>query len=222
MQRRGFAGGGRAKLLPSRRLVRFSRSGPKTGTSKLIVTIFGAASLLLLVSFAPPPDPAAPNPQLLYLPVGFEAPGEPVALTTPPPPPPPTPGQALRDGVLIVVSLSSQRLFVFRKGEPWASTPVSTGVPGKPTPVGSFPILQKQVWHRSTLYSDAPMPYMQRITWGGIALHAGHVTGRPASHGCIRLPAGFAKKLYAITDSTSVVVITRERLRSADDARERG
>ncbi len=138
----------------------------------------------------------------------------------PSPPPPPTPQEALRDGVLIVVSLSSQHAFVFKKGEAWDSTPVSTGKPGNDTPEGIFPILQKKVLHRSTLYDDAPMPYMQRLTWDGVALHAGRVPGYPASHGCIRLPKAFAKKLYEVTNfSSTVVVVTEKPLASAKEAR---
>lgn len=138
----------------------------------------------------------------------------------PPPPPPPTPQEALRDGVLVVVSLSSQHAFVFKKGEAWDSTPVSTGKPGNDTPEGIFPILQKKVLHRSTLYDDAPMPYMQRLTWDGVALHAGRVPGYPASHGCIRLPKAFAKKLYEVTNfSSTVVVVTEKPLASAKEAR---
>jgi hypothetical protein len=132
----------------------------------------------------------------------------------------PTPGEALKCGVLIVVSIPSQRLFVFKDGGVWGSTPVSTGRPGHGTPTGTFSILQKQVHHRSTLYSGAPMPYMQRLTWGGVALHAGHVTGRPASHGCIRLPWDFARKLYGVTNpaSTAVMVVGRP-LEYAEQAR---
>jgi lipoprotein-anchoring transpeptidase ErfK/SrfK len=80
--------------------------------------------------------------------------------------------------------------------------------------------LQKKVLHRSTLYDDAPMPYMQRLTWDGVALHAGRVPGYPASHGCIRLPKAFAKELYGITNfSSTVVVITEKPLASAKEAR---
>lgn len=122
-------------------------------------------------------------------------------------------------GVLIVVSLPSQRAFVFKDGMPWGSSRVSTGKRGKPTPVGRFTILEKRLMHRSTKYSNAPMPYMQRITWQGVALHAGHVPGFPASHGCIRLPRGFAKSLYALTNNSSVVVVTSRRADSAKEAR---
>lgn len=75
--------------------------------------------------------------------------------------------------------------------------------------------------HRSNLYDDAPMPYMQRLTWGGVALHAGRVPGYPASHGCIRLPGGFAKKLYGITRfNSTIVIVAGEPLASAKDALE--
>lgn len=127
------------------------------------------------------------------------------------PPPVPTAEQALRDGVLIVVSLKSQQLFVFRDGQPWASSKVSTGKKGHETPTGGFPILQKKVHHRSNLYSNAPMPYMQRLTWDGVALHAGRIPGYPASHGCIRLPTDFAQDLYKITNFTSTVVIVTDK-----------
>lgn len=113
----------------------------------------------------------------------------------------------MRSGVLIVVSKASQRMFVFKDGQPWQSAPVSTGKPGHSTPEGVFPILQKAVRHRSNLYSNAPMPYMQRLTWGGIAIHAGALPGYPASHGCIRLPYAFARSLYALTQTSSTTVI---------------
>jgi hypothetical protein len=132
----------------------------------------------------------------------------------------PSPGEALAKGVLVVVSIPSQKLFVFKDGIAWGSTTVSTGRAGHGTPAGVFPILQKHVRHRSNLYNNASMPYMQRLTWGGVALHAGHVTGRPASHGCIRMPWGFARNLYAITNPASTsVLIVREPLQYAEAAR---
>jgi lipoprotein-anchoring transpeptidase ErfK/SrfK len=143
-----------------------------------------------------------------------------VAIVEAMPPPIPTAEEALRDGVLIVVSIKSQQLFVFRDGQPWASSKVSTGKKGHETPTGEFPILQKKVHHRSNLYSNAPMPYMQRLTWDGVALHAGRIPGYPASHGCIRLPSDFAQDLYKITDFTStVVIVTDKPVASAQAAR---
>ena len=141
-------------------------------------------------------------------------------LTESPPPPPPTARAALAGGILIVVSIPSQNAFVFKNGEMWDSSAVSTGKPGKATPTGEFPILQKKKHHRSTLYDDAPMPYMQRITWDGVALHAGRVPGYPASQGCIRFPAAFAEKLYKITNfSSTVVLVTDKPVGSAQQAR---
>jgi lipoprotein-anchoring transpeptidase ErfK/SrfK len=126
-------------------------------------------------------------------------------------------------GVLIVVSLASQTAFVFKDGELWGSSAVSTGRKGRRTPTGRYTILEKQVHHRSRTYDNAPMPYMQRLTWGGVALHAGHVTGRPASHGCIRLPRSFAKKLYNLTDfGSTTVVVTDKKARSSDEALKAG
>lgn len=110
--------------------------------------------------------------------------------------------------ILIVVSLEAQRAYVYRNGLPIGVATVSTGKEGHNTPTGVFTILQKQVDHRSNLYDDAPMPFMQRLTWSGIALHAGNLPGYPASHGCIRLPLGFAKLLYGVTRLGLTVVIT--------------
>ena len=108
----------------------------------------------------------------------------------------------------IVISLADQRAYVFRGQDVVAVSTVSSGKQGKETPVGVFTILQKNVEHKSNLYSAAPMPYMQRLTWDGIALHAGKNPGYAASHGCIRLPMAFAKKLYAATATGAVVEVT--------------
>jgi len=112
--------------------------------------------------------------------------------------------------VLVVVSLATQRAIVYRNGVPIGVSTVSTGKKGYETPTGVFTILQKHVVHRSNLYDDAPMPFMQRLTWRGIALHAGSLPGFPASHGCIRLPLKFAKLLYGVTKLGLTVVITND------------
>lgn len=109
---------------------------------------------------------------------------------------------------LIIINLKSQRAVLYRNGVPIGASTVSTGRPGYQTPTGVFTILQKQVEHYSSTYDNAPMPYMQRLTWRGIALHAGQLPGYPASHGCIRLPLGFAKLLYGTTRVGMTVVIT--------------
>lgn len=112
--------------------------------------------------------------------------------------------------VMLVVSLKSQRAYVYRNGVPIGVSTVSSGRPGHHTPTGVFTILQKARIHKSNLYHDAPMPFMQRLTWGGIALHAGNLPGYPASHGCIRLPLAFAKLLFSVTKLGLTVVITND------------
>lgn len=107
----------------------------------------------------------------------------------------------------MVVVLDIQRMYVFDGDELVGFTTVSSGKKGKETPSGIFKILQKKVYHESNLYANAPMPFMQRLTWDGIALHAGHNPGYPASHGCIRLPKSFAQSLYDATVMDAEVVI---------------
>lgn len=111
---------------------------------------------------------------------------------------------------VIVVSLPEQRLHVYRGGRRVALSTISSGKAGKETPTGVFPILQKKRQHRSNLYDDAPMPYMQRLTWDGIALHAGRIPGYPASHGCIRLPHAFAERLFDITERDHTLVVVAD------------
>jgi hypothetical protein len=109
--------------------------------------------------------------------------------------------------MLMIVNLKTQRALLYRNGVPIGATTVSTGKAGRETPTGIFTILQKQVVHHSSKYDNAPMPYMERLTWAGVALHAGHLPGYPASHGCIRMPAGFAKLLYGVTNLGMTVVV---------------
>jgi lipoprotein-anchoring transpeptidase ErfK/SrfK len=110
--------------------------------------------------------------------------------------------------VSIIVSIGLQRAYVFRGAVLIGITTISSGQPGYDTPLGRFTILQKQVDHYSSIYENAPMPFMQRLTVDGIALHAGHVAAEPASHGCIRLPRAFAQRLYGMTTLGTVVVVT--------------
>jgi len=109
-----------------------------------------------------------------------------------------------------VISLPQQRAHVYRSGIRIGVSTISSGKPGHATPTGAFPILQKRRVHRSNLYDNAPMPYMQRLTWDGIALHAGRIPGKPASHGCIRLPKAFAKALFSVTERGVTVVVADE------------
>ena len=114
--------------------------------------------------------------------------------------------------MILVVSLGHQKVDVYRGTTLVTSSQISTGMPGHATKAGVFSILEKQRFHHSNIYSGAPMPWMNRITWSGTALHAGVVPGYPASHGCIRLPFSFAPKLFQITTVGDNVVVTRERL----------
>ena len=110
--------------------------------------------------------------------------------------------------VYVVVSLGDQHASVYDAKGFVTRTRVSTGQAGHRTPTGVFSVIGKERWHRSNIYSGAPMPWMQRITWSGVAMHAGVVPGYPASHGCIRLPAGFAPQLYGMTKMGARVVVS--------------
>ena len=112
------------------------------------------------------------------------------------------------EAVSIIINIGEQRAYVYRGAQMVAAATVSTGKDGKDTPSGTFTILQKEPMHRSNLYDAAPMPFMQRLTWDGVAIHAGRNPGFPASHGCVRVPTEFAKKLFAVTTvGTQVTVV---------------
>ena len=118
------------------------------------------------------------------------------------------------EAIKVVVAIQQQVAHIYRGDRLVGVTTVSTGAPGHDTPVGEFKILQKEVFHRSNLYSDAPMPFMQRLTWDGIALHAGELPGHPASHGCIRLPKAFAKQLFDLTETGGTVFVVDDLMDS--------
>lgn len=122
-----------------------------------------------------------------------------------------SPQVAPQGPILMVVNLRTQRAVIYRNGVPIGISTVSSGRPGYSTPTGVFVILQKHVEHYSSKYDNAPMPFMQRLTWGGIALHAGNLPGYPASHGCVRLPREFARLLYAVTHRGMTVIITDQQ-----------
>ena len=120
-------------------------------------------------------------------------------------------GAAVPEGpMVVVVSLTEQRAYVYRNGVRIGVTTVSTGKRGHETPTGVFTILQKNKDHRSSIYDNAPMPYMQRLTWGGVALHAGGLPGYPESHGCVHLPSEFARLLFETSSMGMTVVVARE------------
>ncbi|KRG69070.1 L,D-transpeptidase [Pseudoxanthomonas dokdonensis] len=110
----------------------------------------------------------------------------------------------------VVVSLTEQRAYVYRNGILIAVSTVSTGKPGHETPTGVFTILQKDKDHHSSIYNSAPMPYQQRLTWGGVALHAGGLPGYPESHGCVHLPTAFAQHLFEASNMGMTVVVAEE------------
>lgn len=133
-----------------------------------------------------------------------------------------TPAAALRDGqwvwaagsapqgpILVVVNLDQQLAYAYRNGVLIGWTSVSSGKKGYDTPIGVFHTLQKDKDHRSSIYNNAPMPYTQRLTWGGVALHAGGLPGYPSSHGCVHLPSAFAERLFEVSPLGMTVVVAR-------------
>jgi lipoprotein-anchoring transpeptidase ErfK/SrfK len=118
-------------------------------------------------------------------------------------------GSAKPQGPLIIaISIGKQNLKIYDANGFFAETPISTGMSGYPTPLGVFSVIQKHKLHHSNIYSGAPMPYMQRITWSGVAMHAGVLPGYPASHGCIRMPTAFAMRMWNWTRMGARVVVT--------------
>lgn len=147
-------------------------------------------------------EPAAPPPPVYYRrarPVQHRAPKvkETVA-----------PARKPQHPLIVAVSIKNQSLKVYDANGLFAEAPVSTGMAGHSTPLGIFSVIQKNKWHRSNIYSGAPMPYMQRLTWSGIAMHAGALPGYPASHGCIRMPNHFATQIWNWTRMGARVVVT--------------
>jgi hypothetical protein len=126
------------------------------------------------------------------------------------------PERAPEGPLLIVASITEQVAYVYRNGVRIARSSVSTGRPGHRTPTGIFTILEKEVHHTSSIYKGAEMPYMERVTWGGIALHAGDLPGYPDSHGCVRLPLEFSKLLFGVTMKGATVIIADEHSAPAE------
>jgi lipoprotein-anchoring transpeptidase ErfK/SrfK len=120
--------------------------------------------------------------------------------------------------LIIAISIDQQKVRVYDANGFFAESPVSTGMKGHPTPMGVFSIIQKHKLHHSNIYSGAPMPFMQRITWSGVAMHAGVLPGYPASHGCIRMPIAFAVKMWNWTRMGARVIITPGEMTPANFA----
>jgi hypothetical protein len=127
-------------------------------------------------------------------------------------------GKIPKGPVQIIISTDQQKLHLYSDGSPVTETLIATGVPAHPTPLGLFTVVQKSLLHHSNIYSGAPMPFMQRITWSGVALHEGVNLGHPASHGCIRMPHDFATRLWVLTRLGARVIIARPELRPEDIA----
>ena len=127
-------------------------------------------------------------------------------------------GNIPKGPVQIVISLNQQQLHLYSDGMAIADSPIASGVPQLPTPLGVFSIIQKQRYHESNIYSNAPMPFMERITWSGVALHEGENIGHPASHGCVRLPREFAERLFSLTKLGVPVIIARPELKPTEFA----
>lgn len=121
--------------------------------------------------------------------------------------------------VVVIVSLQEQTLYVYRNGVRIGRSTISSGKAGHRTPTGVFTILEKNVKHYSSIYKGASMPYQERLTWGGVAMHAGQLPGYPASHGCVRLPLDFARKLYTVTSKGSTVIVTDGKASSSTSSR---
>jgi len=119
---------------------------------------------------------------------------------------------AARDPLQIIISIVDQHIPLYENGALIAHSSVSAGIPAHPTPLVIFSVIAKQRWHRSNIYSAAPMAYMQRITWSGIALHADELPGHPASHGCIRLHYDFAIQLWRLTKRGTRVIIAQSEV----------
>ena len=208
-------------------------------TVKALALLGVAAPLLAQVAPPPTaqmPAPTITEPQIVNSPVLSSDPAVNEPLVSPPPEltptpmPAPAPKPALKKGPVdslkpgqfvwekrdsyegpmkIVAVLDIQRIYVFQNDKLLGFSTISSGKKGKETPTGIFNILQKNIDHKSNLYSNAPMPYMQRLTWDGIAMHGGHLPGYPASHGCIRLPHAFAKALFGATQMNQEVVVLK-------------
>jgi L,D-transpeptidase catalytic domain len=127
-------------------------------------------------------------------------------------------GEIPKGPLQIFVSINEQKLHFYSGGVHVADEPVATGMPGHPTPMGVFSVIERDRNHHSNIYDNAPMPFMERITWSGVALHEGVGLGHPASHGCIRMPHDFAARLWLLPTMGMRVIVARPELRPVDFA----
>src|SRR4029077_12126184 len=166
-----------------------------TAQSTVATSRWGAPSIMALAAAlaaltAAPPTYAASNQARPAAPTEATAPRE------------------AGEPIMAIVSIKSQQVTIYDADGWILRAPVSTGTTGRETPAGVFAVVEKDKDHRSTMYDDAEMPNMQRITWNGIALHGGPLPGYAASHGCVRMPFGFAEKLFDKTRIGMRVIIS--------------
>lgn len=201
----GVAAPATAQVQSSRQPATQQPVNPTTSTPEPVVSDPVVATPPPVVTPVPIPAPAptpAPAPKVVKKkgPVDSLKPGQFVWVK-----------QDVYEGPMkIVAVLDVQRIYVFQNDKLLGFSTISSGKKGKETPTGIFNILQKNIDHKSNLYSNAPMPFMQRLTWDGIAMHGGHLPGYPASHGCIRLPHAFAKSLFEATQMGQEVVVLKD------------
>ena len=191
---------------------------------KLRVLLVASAGLVFLASFADPADAAQRRSRSLssyfygysgyngysgYTGATSRGSRQAVGANRAEPKKDPGFGEMPKGPLQIIVSIGSQKVTLYSNGQRVATGPVSTGVPGHSTPMGVFSIIEKDRHHHSNIYSGAPMPFMQRITWSGVALHEGALPGHPASHGCIRMSHDFAQKLWPVTKLGVRVIVAR-------------
>jgi len=127
-------------------------------------------------------------------------------------------GSVTSGPIQIVISINQQKVHLYSGGQHVTDALVATGVPGHPTPMGVFSVIEKDRYHHSNIYSGAPMPFMQRITWSGVAMHEGPGVGHVASHGCIRMPHDFVARLWLFTRLGARVIIARPEVKPVDIA----
>lgn len=195
------------------------RSLPRRGQP--VVRRTSWLALLVTAGFAVPAQaqmswPMDPGPTYYDPPQRMEPPRPRVMRSRQKPPEAPKDNAKPAGPIVIAISIDKQQLKLYDQNGLFAETPVSTGMRGHSTPMGVFSIIQKNKYHRSNIYSGAPMPYMQRITWSGVALHAGVLPGYPASHGCIRMPMNFAMRMWGWTRMGARVIITPGEVSPAD------
>lgn len=182
-----------------------------TVSIRRIKTVLAGSAWLLGLGLALAAAPA--SAQYYYFPIKHRPPHRPPAHASKEPR-----SEMPKGPMQAIISIRQQRLHFYRDGQHIADVPVATGVPGHLTPLGVFSVIQRDRFHHSNIYSNAPMPFMERITWSGVALHEGPGVGHQASHGCIRMPHNFAAELWGMPTMGMRVIIAGPELRPVDFA----